>query len=275
MQFARRTAMLVVALLTAGVGLLALTPGPAASATVVQPAPPPSAEPAPENMPLTNVKVLDAQGNAFPQGTAGLIACPLEGWSVPCTHLLVGIADANGVAQLNVSPTVQYRFSGFVTNTGWSCPGFVSEDGNEFWFSDNVDAFGRALARPTTFVIREPDPSECAGIELTLTVLDGAGNPFPQGTAGMLACPVDGWSVPCTHLLVGSADANGVTKIVVDPNVQYRFTGFVTNRGWPCPGFVSEDGTEFWFSDPIDAFGGELADGMTFVVHEPDPAQCQ
>jgi hypothetical protein len=119
-------------------------------------------EQAPENMPLKNVKVLDVRGNPFPQGTAGLLACPLQGWSVPCTHLLVGIADANGVVQLKVSPTVQYRFSGFVVNTGWSCPGFVSPTGDEFHFSDNVDAFGRELARPTTFAIREPDPSECA-----------------------------------------------------------------------------------------------------------------
>jgi hypothetical protein len=51
-------------------------------------------------------------------------------------------------------------------------------------------------------------------------------------------------------------------------------TGFVTNAGWPCPGFVSDDGTELWSSDPVDAFGGELAMWATFIVYEPDPSQC-
>jgi hypothetical protein len=152
MRIVRRTAMVLAVLTVAAIGWSAPAGadhgGPQAQSTA--------------KIELRNLKVVDSAGVPFPEGTAGVIGCPLEGWSVPCEHLVVGVADAQGRVQMEANPTVQYRFTGFVFNTGWPCPGFISPNGNEFFFSDAMDVYAWQLARPTTFVIHEPDPAECA-----------------------------------------------------------------------------------------------------------------
>jgi hypothetical protein len=152
MRIVRRTAMFLAAVMVFAIGLS----GPAVADQNDSHSQPNAI------IKLNNLQVLDSAGRPFPVGTAGVIACPLEGFSVPCGHLLVGGADAQGNVLMEANPTVSYRFTGFVFNTGWPCPAFISPDGNAFWFSDPHDVFASEIARPTTFVIRQPDPSECA-----------------------------------------------------------------------------------------------------------------
>jgi hypothetical protein len=110
-------------------------------------------------------------------------------------------------------------------------------------------------------------------LEIEARVLDAAGTPFRSGIVGVIACPLEGWSVPCTNLLTGAADADGIVTMIVDPTVEYRFTGYVSNIGSPCPDWVSADGNEFHFSAELDAAGRELLQPTVFVVEEP-PQSC-
>ena len=101
------------------------------------------------------------------------------------------------------------------------------------------------------------------------TVVDGDGNPFPAGTAGVQACPTDGFSVPCTHLLVASDDdGDGTVRMEVEPNVEYVFTGYARNTGWPDPAWIGTDGTTYHFSEDVTARGADI-EGMVFVVANP------
>jgi len=97
------------------------------------------------------IRVVDGDGNAFPEGTASVMAIPTSpvGWSVAG-------ADANGDALLFVDPAVEYNVNAFAVNTGWPDP-WVSPDGTEFHFSQNgVTALGADLEEGSTFVIARP-----------------------------------------------------------------------------------------------------------------------
>jgi hypothetical protein len=101
---------------------------------------------------VVGMRVVDGDGNAFPEGTASVMAIPTS----PTVGMSVAGADANGDALLFVDPAIEYSVNAFATNTGWPDP-WVSPTGQEFHFSQNgVRALGADLQDGTTFVVAKP-----------------------------------------------------------------------------------------------------------------------
>lgn len=217
-----------------------------------------------DRLPLTisarvvGLRVVDGEGNAFPVGTASVMAIPTSpgaGWRVPG-------ADANGDVLLLADPAVEYNVNAFATNTGWPDP-WVSPDGTEFHFSQNsVTALGADLVEGTTFVVARPSGT-------LLRVVDGDGNLFPAGMSGVHACDRSGNRVPeC----VGAMDTDGDGTVLLpplDPNVRWEVYGVAVNTGWPDP-LITPDGTEYHLSPTIILEPGDvLQEGTVFVVAKP------
>lgn len=101
-----------------------------------------------------------------------------------------------------------------------------------------------------------------------LWVVDGQGNPFPAGTAGVQACGGAGYQACDPHVVAVDSDGDGKVRLALDPATLYTVGGFAMNTGWPDP-WVSEDGTEFHFSDTVTVVGGDLKGGTVFVVAQP------
>jgi len=96
------------------------------------------------------VRVVDGDGNAFPERTAGIMATlQANGW------MSGGWTDAAGNVVLLLDPTAEYTVGAMATNTGWPNP-WVSPDGTEFHFSPAVTVLGADLAEGTTFVVARP-----------------------------------------------------------------------------------------------------------------------
>ena len=73
------------------------------------------------------------------------------------------VPDPDGIIRFDVDPTVTYRLNAFYVNSGWPCPDYVGPNGDTFHFSDITDHLGADLVTTTTtFVIDEPDASDCA-----------------------------------------------------------------------------------------------------------------
>lgn len=101
-----------------------------------------------------------------------------------------------------------------------------------------------------------------------LRVVDGDGNPFPAGTAGVQACGGAGYPACDPHVVAVDSDGDGKVRLALDPTTLYTTNGFAMNTGWPDP-WVSEDGTEFHFSDTVTLLGADLQAGTVFVVAPP------
>ncbi len=99
-------------------------------------------------------------------------------------------------------------------------------------------------------------------------VVDGQGNPFPAGTAGVQACGGAGYPACDPHVVAVDDDGDGKVRLTLDPNVLYTVTGFARNTGWPDP-WVSEDGTQFHFSASVTVLGSDLKGRTVFVVPQP------
>jgi hypothetical protein len=99
-------------------------------------------------------------------------------------------------------------------------------------------------------------------------VVDGAGNPFPAGTAAVQACGGTGYPQCDPHVVAVDFDGDGNVRLELDPATVYTVGGFATNTGWPDP-WVSPGGTEFHFSPTVTLTGAELQDGTVFVVARP------
>lgn len=96
------------------------------------------------------VRVVDGEGNAFPERTAGIMATPPStGW------MSGGWTDAAGNVLLFLDPTTEYDVTAMATNTGWPNP-WVSPDGTEFHFSETLRVLAADLAEGTTFVVAQP-----------------------------------------------------------------------------------------------------------------------
>lgn len=96
------------------------------------------------------VRVVDGDGNAFPERTAGIMATlPANGW------MSGGWTDAAGNVLLLLDPAAEYTVGAMATNTGWPNP-WVSPDGTEFHFSPSITVRGADLAEGTTFVVARP-----------------------------------------------------------------------------------------------------------------------
>lgn len=99
-------------------------------------------------------------------------------------------------------------------------------------------------------------------------VVDGDGTPFPPGTAAVQACGGTGFPACDPHVVAVDSDGDGNVRLALDPTTQYAVNGFAMNTGWPDP-WVSEDGTEFHFSDTVTLLGADLQAGTVFVVAPP------
>ena len=87
---------------------------------------------------------------------------------------------------------------------------------------------------------------------IDVRVVDNHGNPFAVGQGSVMACPSEGFAVPCAALIGGTlSDAAGGSTIMLSENVEYVVTATATNTGWPNP-WIAPGGTEFHFSDPDD-----------------------
>jgi hypothetical protein len=65
-----------------------------------------------------------------------------------------------------------------------------------------------------------------------------------------------------------------VIRMAIAPSLLYDLGPFVTNTGWPCPGFIANDGTEFHFGPNITFTEAELRDGVTLIIPVPTPDDC-
>ena len=245
---------------TAGALLISLIPMSTATST---------SSGATESSITADVSVVDGHGHAFPPGSAGVLACPAIGWTVPCSALIVGVDDdGDGHVHLTVEPDVAYRVNGFVRDSGWRDPSYVAADGTEFHFSELVDVTGTQLDG-STFVIERPtgatDRPEPGTTDVTIRVLDAAGEPFPAGTAGVMACATPS----CEPMIFGSADAEGVAPLTVASKVEYTVTALVSGTGWPCGGWVSPTGIVFHFSDAVVRTGAGFHRPTTLTIVEP------
>jgi hypothetical protein len=101
-----------------------------------------------------------------------------------------------------------------------------------------------------------------------LRVVDSDGNPFPAGTAGVQACGGAGYPACDPQVVAVDSDGDGKVRLALDPTTLYTINGFAMNTGWPDP-WVSEDGTEFHFSDTVTLLGADLQAGTVFVVAPP------
>jgi len=103
----------------------------------------------------TLLRVVDAQGNPFPAGTAGVQACGGAGYPACDPHVVAVDSDGDGKVRLALDPTTLYTINGFAVNTGWPDP-WVSEDGTEYHFSATVTLLGVHLKGGTVFVVARP-----------------------------------------------------------------------------------------------------------------------
>lgn len=220
------------------------------------------------------VHVVDDLGNELT--TAGLFVCPLAADGTPCPG---GTSfegpDPDGVIRMPVDPTVTYRLGAFLANPGWPCPPYIHTDGTPFFFSPNVDILGADLITDgLTLVIHHPSASECPVDNATVRVMDDVGNELT--TAGLFVCALDPDGTPCPDgITYEQADADGLIHLNVEPTVTYRLGAFVVDPGWPCPGWKSGDGKDFYFSPNTDILGADLiADGLTLVIHRPTADEC-
>lgn len=219
-------------------------------------------------------RVVDENGKPFPEGSAGIQACPSEGYSVPCTALQRGVADEDGWAQLpTLDPETEYHFDAFVTNNlgdrdGWSCDFWENpHDGSRWWFSEQVVATPADGAK--TYEIAAPGP--CGGVDLWVMVyhLDGRRGPLHPGHGHVQACTGPAACV------VGAVDVNGHAHLELDPDVTYAFQGAAVDMpGWECPAYVDPGARRFWWSTEYLTSTSGRINGQTFHVSEPDPASC-
>ena len=247
----RRRPFVLAAMLAVLAPMLSVSPGAATEAVIT-----------------VDVTVVDGHGHPFPPSTAGVLACPTIGWSVPCTALVVGVDhDGDGHVTMGVDGDVSYRVAGFVRDAGWPDPHFVAPDGTEFHFSPGVETTGAALDG-RTFVVERPkakERREPGTTTVSVTVLDGTGHPFPAGMAGAMACT----SAACDPMIVGAADVDGVARLTLATKTEYTVTALVRNPGWPCGGWVSPTGDVFFFSDPVVRTGIGFHRPTTLTIVEP------
>ena len=213
----------------------------------------------------TLLRVVDGEGNPFPAGSAGVQACGGAGYPACDPHVVAVDTDGDGNVRLGLDPTTLYTINAFAMNTGWPDP-WVSPDGTEFHFSATVTLLGADLADGTVFVV--PPPSTETPTGTVLRVVDGQGNPFPAGTAGVQACGGAGDPACDPHVVAVDTDGDGNVGLELDPTTPYTINAFAMNTGWPDP-WVSPDGTEFHFSATVTLLGSDLQNGTVFVVAPP------
>jgi hypothetical protein len=134
------------------------------------------------------------------------------------------------------------------------------DDGWQNLVDDQGEPF-RNQGQCVSFVVAEPTGTP-------VRVVDGDGNPFPAGTAGVQACGGAGYPACDPHVVAVDSDGDGKVRLALDPTTLYTINGFATNTGWPNP-WVSEDGTEFHFSPTVTLLGADLQAGTVFVVAPP------
>ena len=220
--------------------------------------------PEPSDCTPGTVTVTDDSGNVLT--TAGLFVCAHEPGNSACVGGTFDGADPDGVIRIDIDPALIYDLRPTVTNTGWLCPSFIGSDGTTFHHGKTVSFTADQLLAGVTMVITQPAPENCVVIPVT----DDSGNPLPAGL------------FVCAHLPAGECvgdrfegpDPDGVIRMAVEPDLLYDLGAYIANSGWPCPGFVSDDGTTFHFSSNDTYTPDELRAGVTLVIPVPSPDDC-
>lgn len=226
----------------------------------------------PDPADCTEVRVVDEFG--APRASAGVMACPVVAGAPDCEQRHGQMTDQFGVATLDLDPNVVYSVNAFVVDPvpAWACPGFEI-DGSQFYFSQGFLVGTPAeIALGAPLVIREPRAEDCPTVlTASVRVTDVDGVVLPSGFVGVCAYAPDG--TPCTSTVYEGPDPDGVIRFQVEPGVMYHVGALGENLDWPCP-WVSDDGTEFHFSEGRDVSGSELELGITLVIHRPDEESC-
>ena len=215
------------------------------------------------------IAVVDDAGNPLPPGTQwGLFVCGHLPGSADCVAGPFDGQDADGVARIEIDRDLVYDLNVFVVNTGWPCPSSIAADGTRFHFglpgSFTADDFDAGV----TLVVPIPKPENCMPVAVT----DDAGNPLP--TAGLFVCAHAPGSIDCIGQRFEGPDPDGVIRMSIDPLLLYDLGPFITNTGWPCPGFVGSDGTQFHFGPNMTFTADQLLAGATLVIPVPGPEDC-
>jgi hypothetical protein len=214
------------------------------------------------------VGVTDDSGNPLP--TAGLFVCAHDPGSSECIGDRFEEPDADGVIRMALDPDLIYDLGTFIANTGWPCPGFISQDGTEFHFGASGSFTMQELVAGVTLVIPVPDLSDCT--PGTVTVTDDSGNLLT--TAGLFVCAHTTGSTDCVGDRFDGADPDGIIRITVDPGLVYDLGAFIANPGWPCPGFFLDDGTVLYFGVNGTFTADQLLTGVVLTIHMPAPEDC-
>jgi hypothetical protein len=189
-------------------------------------------------------------GGPDERGTLGVGACPAdeEGPLCPSLHLTTVAPDGSYSLALPARGRTTWKLAAFVL-------------------------VGASFVVGPSEAVAVPGPPN-RSVDLTvsvrivgLSVVDDHDEPFPAGTAAVMALPTgDGeWSV-------ATADEHGDVLLLVDPDLEYSVNAFATGTGWPDP-WVSDDGTEFHFSEGIVVLGSELPEGHVFTVSPPEAVE--
>ena len=223
--------------------------------------------PVPEN--CKAIAVVDDAGNPLPPGTQwGLSMCGHLPGSAECRAGPFDGPDADGVARIEIDRDLVYELNVFVTNSGWPCPSGIGADGTQYHFglpgSFTADDFDAGV----TLVVPIPKPENCVPVAVT----DDSGNPLP--TAGLFVCAHAPGSADCIGERFEGPDPDGVIRMSIDPSLLYDLGPFVTNTGWPCPGYIADDGTPFHFGANQTFTADQLLNGVTLVIPAPSPEDC-
>jgi hypothetical protein len=217
------------------------------------------------------VTVTDHSGNPLP--TAGLFVCAHAPGNSDCIGDRFEGPDGDGVIRMKINPDLVYDLGTFIANSGWPCPSYTAPDGTLFHFGGSGTLTTDDILAGVTLVIPIPELSDCtpptAG---TVTVTDDAGNPLP--TAGLFVCAHAPGSPDCVGDRFDGADPDGIIRMTVDPSLVYDLRPFIGDTGWPCPSFILDDGTPWWFGEPGSFTPDDLLAGITLVIHVPTADEC-
>jgi hypothetical protein len=185
-------------------------------------------------------------GGPDDRGTLGVGACPADEEGPICPSLQLTTVEPDGSYSLTL-PVAR--------RATWQLAAFVLV-GQSFMLGPT-----QSVASPAAQ--RSPVDLTVSARIVGLRVVDDQAQPFPEGTAAVMALPTgEGeWSV-------ASADEQGDVLLLVDPTLEYSVNAFATNTGWPDP-WIADDGTEFHFSEGIIVLGSELPEGHVFTVAPP------
>jgi len=221
-------------------------------------------QPSPED--CVQILIADDSGNPLRHSTVWI--CAHAPGSSDCVGVRDRGADEHGVVTMAIDLSLVYDLRPVANNTGWPCPSTVFADGSTFHIGDQSSFTGSDLLAGVTLLVPIPSADDCVAIGVT----DDAGNPLPTG--GLFVCAHALGSADCIGERFEGPDPDGLIRMLIDPTLLYDLGPFVTNTGWPCPGYIADDGTQFHFGANQSFTADQLLNGVTLVIPVPRPEDC-